>query len=274
MDYHATMRRNPLRTQILLRAALPWLKKWILLQAACIAVFAVCGEYERAGTISFIYIANALLFLFLVPAGIAFATGNRVPLFPILRRRLSLTPQFIAGTHRREKSKAVLTVFSRSAFRLLAIGALTLTPILFALLLFHFHRWTVSVPFGQSLAEKHHSNFANGFLLVYLIVSAAVSEEIIFRHYLLNRILATAAGKRRSRFRVFVASCLAITISSFVFMLGHASMVSPEWMKYAQTFVLGACLGCVQLFAGTEACIFGHLLFNATMAIAAQWLAS
>jgi len=251
MDYHATMRRQPSRTHLLLRAALPWLKRWILLQAACITVFAVCGEYERAGTISFIYIANSMLFLFLVPAGMMFAAKNRVPLFPVLRRKFSLTPRTIAG----------------------AIAALTMAPILFALLLFHFHHWTVAVPFGQSLAEEHHSSFANGFLLVYLIVSAAVSEEIIFRHYVLNRILAIVAGRRRSRSHIFLATGLAITISSFVFMLGHASMVSPEWMKYAQTFVLGLCLGCVQLVAGTEACIFGHLLFNATMAVAAKWLA-
>jgi membrane protease YdiL (CAAX protease family) len=199
-------------------------------------MFYITGDIRRAGPMAVFYLTNSMLMLLLVPVGIHYATAQAAPSFSLF-----------AG-----KAPGPGTM--------LQFILLLLLPVLSTLGLFSLVQWKPDPALLTALSPAEHSRRANLFLMAYLLISAAITEEILFRHYLVPRV----AGLFHNRAIAFPA---AVLISAAVFALGHSAMVSPAWIKYLQTLILGIALGICRVRLGSDYGILLHLCFNAAAAI-------
>jgi len=93
---------------------------------------------------------------------------------------------------------------------------------------------------------------------VLLVLAFAFSEELFFRLGIQN-FLARYLRWQGNRYWA------AIALTSFVWTLGHAGVLDPNWVKFAQIFPVGLMLGWLFRKHGVEACILAHGLFNIIM---------
>lgn len=99
--------------------------------------------------------------------------------------------------------------------------------------------------------------------LTLTVLAAAWGEEVIFRlgiQSFLARHLKLHGGKY----------WLAILITAALWTLGHAGMMEPAWVKFAQIFPLGVGLGMLFWQYGVEAAILAHGTFNVVMMLLAE----
>lgn len=209
---------------------------WFAFQAVCLVSFALSGDLHRAMPSAVLYITNSMTLFLIVPAGIIWSFRATVPIFPLMRRR-----KFSV------RHPAVV-------FAILAAAStgLTAAVVLFA-------NWKPDSKLDAALETSGHSHFANALFALYLLISAPIAEEFVFRHYLQNRLMAL---NRSALYRL-----LAIVLVAAVFALGHGGMISPAWVKYAQVFGFGLALGVCQMTLGIECCIGLHLFFNLGAAV-------
>lgn len=109
------------------------------------------------------------------------------------------------------------------------------------------------------------------FYVLWLVVRAAIFEELIFRGFLfprLAKLLERCACERR------VALVIAACVSSAVFAAGHAQLADPMWYKVGQAFFLGVVLCRVTYKFSIDVASVFHALFNATVVLLAFWLDS
>lgn len=113
--------------------------------------------------------------------------------------------------------------------------------------------------FFKTLSERQSEllNINQGVSLMALLAFAtyAYFEELVFRLGIQNY-LAGLFGRGRGRY------WLAIALTSFVWALGHAGMVDPNWVKMLQIFAIGLSLGWLFRKCGIEACIIAHCVLN------------
>ncbi len=158
----------------------------------------------------------------------------------------------------------------RGCAELLALAAAALGCV--AALLF-FNGWKPDAGMARIFGDAPAGAVETAVLLGYVLISAAVSEELIFRHYLLNRLLAIGGGGVWTGWRGVGRAMPAILLATALWTLGHGGMIEPAWLKYAQIGVYGIALGVAQIRLGTEASVTLHLLFNAATPAMAAWLA-
>lgn len=94
-------------------------------------------------------------------------------------------------------------------------------------------------------------------LLTMVALLAPIQEELIFR-------LGLQGSLEWGCARIGAASWPAVVISSIVWSLGHAGMVTPVGFKEAQLLVVGGVLGYLRVRFGFWACLVAHLGLNST----------
>ncbi len=112
----------------------------------------------------------------------------------------------------------------------------------------------------KKLVDAIGQGTAENLLFFKGLVSAPLFEEIVFRHFLQRALGRILGGRPDSR-------AAAVFLASLFWSLGHAGVVSPEWVKLAQTLPLGLALGWLYERRGLESSVLAHFLFNGVSAI-------
>lgn len=103
-------------------------------------------------------------------------------------------------------------------------------------------------------------------LIMFLFgLESAFVEEINFRLVMQN-FFAEKFKLLRNNYWI------AISITSFIWALGHVNALDPQWVKFAQIFPIGIVLGLLYKKYGTESSILAHGSFNIIMIFLAQYL--
>ena len=91
---------------------------------------------------------------------------------------------------------------------------------------------------------------------VYLLLATlSVKEELCFRFFLQN-LLSRAFGSTNR------AHAGAIAVSTLLWTLGHAGVMEPNWVKFAQVAPVGMLLGWLNVRYGILSSIIVHLTLN------------
>jgi membrane protease YdiL (CAAX protease family) len=237
--------RIPLtRRAVLVKFASPWVLGWLLFVSAWAVGFGVIGDLRRALAVALGGGVNALLYLVLVPAGYHASVLAGSPALPLVRG----ARRGWSGIRGRIRGPVPVFLFS----------ALLLIPVVFTAFIYATRTLAPTPRVMQALEVETHAPAETALFVVFMLITAAVDEELVFRHYLLNR-LTVAFGARQSR---VLAPVSAVVLTTALFMLGHREMMDPAWLKYTQIALLGTALGVCQLRLGLECCIVLHLFFN------------
>ena len=102
-------------------------------------------------------------------------------------------------------------------------------------------------------------------LTVLVLIAFAFGEEILFRLGIQNYL---AQQFRRNGDKYWVA----VVLTSGLWALAHANILTPEWVKIVQIFPFGIVLGFLFKKYGLESCIFAHGIFNLSMMVIGPYL--
>ncbi|HHT65497.1 MAG: CPBP family intramembrane glutamic endopeptidase [Caldicoprobacterales bacterium] len=105
-----------------------------------------------------------------------------------------------------------------------------------------------SSPEGEKLMVYIYTFFTASIL-------APVTEEILYRHFVMA-LLARWFGSSKT------ALVLNLFISSLIFAIAHAGVVTSDWIKVVQILPVGMVFGWINLKKGVEHSIISHSLFN------------
>lgn len=95
-------------------------------------------------------------------------------------------------------------------------------------------------------------------LMALVFIAFAFGEEILFRLGIQNY-LAQQFRLNGNKYWV------AVVLTSGLWALAHANILTPEWIKIVQIFPFGIALGFLFKKYGLESCIFAHGIFNLSM---------
>ena len=95
-------------------------------------------------------------------------------------------------------------------------------------------------------------------LTALVLIAFAFGEEILFRLGIQNYL---AHQFRLDGNRYWIA----VVLTSGLWALAHANILTPEWVKIVQIFPFGIVLGFVFKKYGLESCILAHGIFNLSM---------
>ena len=102
-------------------------------------------------------------------------------------------------------------------------------------------------------------------LTAIVVIAFAFGEEILFRLGIQNYL---AQQFRLDGNKYWVA----VVLTSGLWALAHANILSPEWIKIVQIFPFGIVLGFLFKKYGLESCIFAHGIFNLIMMVLGAYL--
>lgn len=244
-----TSRSFAIRNGKVLARATPWVLGHVLFHLAVLMAAFIVQGLHPVRAIAFFYTINALAMMWVIPSGI---TWGR-----------------LAGSAGPLAWRADFRSRSRMAVRVLEYGGLLLLSLLISGLPILFAKWETHPDFNSSIPNLASDSTALLFL-GYLLVSAPLAEEPIFRQYLLCRLIVffrrhVTLGQRNtgSVFRKRGPVFLSIAATTILFAAGHMHMIEPMWIKWYQISVLGVALGICQLRFGLLATIGLHFLLNA-----------
>jgi membrane protease YdiL (CAAX protease family) len=177
---------------------------------------------------------------------------------------------------RRPHLPLVSTLFGENHFRrrvrwddcllvgaVVTIGALAYTIALFTLTGPRLSS-IITEKFGDRL--KPSLMVEGSYLMTALLVVAfALGEELVFR----LGIQSFLARHLNLKGRKYWIAILATTI---LWTLGHAGVMEPAWVKFAQVFPLGIALGVLFWRYGVEITIGVHAVYNVAMMFLAPFL--
>lgn len=95
-------------------------------------------------------------------------------------------------------------------------------------------------------------------LTALVLIAFAFGEEILFRLGIQNYL---AQQFRLNGDKYWIA----VVLTSGLWALAHANILTPEWIKIVQIFPFGIALGFLFKKYGLESCIFAHGIFNLSM---------
>ena len=95
-------------------------------------------------------------------------------------------------------------------------------------------------------------------LTALVLIAFAFGEEILFRLGIQNY-LAHQFRLNGNKYWI------AVVLTSGLWALAHANILTPEWVKIVQIFPFGIVLGFVFKKYGLESCILAHGIFNLSM---------
>ena len=102
-------------------------------------------------------------------------------------------------------------------------------------------------------------------LTALVLIAFAFGEEILFRLGIQNYL---AKQFRLDGDKYWVP----IVLTSGLWALAHANILTPEWVKIVQIFPIGIALGFLFRKYGLESCIFAHGIFNLSMMFIGPYL--
>lgn len=211
---------------------------WLAFQIVAMTVLLFTGNWERANTAVTFYVTNALALFVILPAGLYWQSHNGMPAFPLLIKGPSRTP------------------IQKRTFVLLA--AITLIPLVLSSILLLLIPWRADASQTKRLEPSLHGQASNLLFGTFLLMSAAVAEEAIWRHYFLGRLVAFL----RRWICPPSAARIAAVVTSLIFVCGHASMLEPAWLKDVQILIYGISLAVCQVKLGTECAVLVHFIYN------------
>lgn len=207
------------------------------------------------------HVAFHILFLIFFIAAGASALGVGIAIFYVMLALFAWvllpTGSYWASLRRRQPLSLLAGRPLVPRSRLPLFTALFLVPQLVSFTAFALFPWETGKELSEQLKEGSPSPVVLMVLALYLIVSAPVAEELIFRHYALNRL---AALKQ-------IGLVGASLLTTLVFAMGHTGMMEPAWLKWLQISLFGISLAICQIRINTEACILLHLLLNISAAV-------
>lgn len=220
-------------------------RRLALLVAGYFAISIICSA--ALGTLSdgTSMLLNTLLFdaiVLLVTAAPAYAYFKRLayPVGPLFR--------WLMRKH--EKASARRT----PSLMLLPLAVLFVLCLVVSIVPLFLIPWRYEA-MGSSLAAMAA---ANPLGTLWYVGRAAVSEEFLFRGYLLPRFESILRQLGFTR----LAWPLATFFVSAWFALGHTLLMSPVWLKVSQAFLLGISLAYTTRRSGIEGAIVFHGAFN------------
>ncbi len=133
-------------------------------------------------------------------------------------------------------------------------GSIVYSAVLFLLARPHIAETLQRVfPMGEDTDTGTYTPFT-----LLLVLAFAFGEEITFRLGIQN-FLAKYLKWQGNRYWA------AIAMTSLLWTIGHAGVLDPGWVKFAQIYPVGLMLGWLFGRHGVEACILAHGLFNVIM---------
>lgn len=227
-DYTRAVRRSMLPTLLLL-----------LFHTAVAMLAFAAGYWKLFGTLSVFFIASTCFLPLLGATGQVWAAQNGLSGSAYLQGRLP--EETLHG-------------------RLPILPGLLLLPVFAGAALVIMAPWKVDPALTSRLSAAGSSHHAKLFFTAYLVISAPVVEEIIWRHYFINRIAGPIRGSASTRW------ITAIFISALIFAMGHTGMIQPLWVKALQVLTMAITAGVAQVIFCTEAAILVHFVFNVSSA--------
>ncbi|HHU48580.1 MAG: CPBP family intramembrane glutamic endopeptidase [Caldicoprobacterales bacterium] len=135
---------------------------------------------------------------------------------------------------------------------------LILIPIPF-LILWTFFWFGFASPEPTELALASTPEGDSPMVYIYTFYTASVlapiTEEILYRHFAMG-LFARWFGSSK------LALVLNIWLSSLIFAIAHAGVVTADWIKIVQILPVGMVFGWINLKKGLEHSILCHSLFN------------
>lgn len=112
-------------------------------------------------------------------------------------------------------------------------------------------------PTDLALASTPEGNSPMNYIYTFFTASilAPVTEEILYRHFVMG-LLARWFGSSKA------AVVLNIWVSSLVFAIAYAGVVTDDWIKIMQILPAGVVFGWINRKKGLEHSILAHSLFN------------
>ena len=112
-------------------------------------------------------------------------------------------------------------------------------------------------PTNLALASTPKGNRLMDYVYTFFTASimAPVTEEILYRHFTMS-LLTRWFGNGKT------AVVLNICISSLIFAIAHAGVVTEDWIKIVQILPVGMVFGWINYKKGVEHSILSHSLFN------------
>ena len=145
---------------------------------------------------------------------------------------------------------------NRKSWLVTVMGMVTSLLIFSTLLLYFTGAETSSLIRGLQNQLVASESFSMVGILI--VLQFAFIEEILFRLGIQNYLSNLLGGSN-------TAHWIAIIISTSIWTLAHAGMLTPEWVKFVQIFFIGLGIGWLNKNYGIEACIITHCLFNIIM---------
>lgn len=193
--------------------------------------------------------------LLLCVGGAGLAMKQHHPALPLLRRMLGPRAyrEVRQGPDRRELTFrwGALVVTCAAAMAVLTVGIL-------------FFAVTLGLEVRPSEELAHLLESMRGragsfpIALFLYVLRAALWEEVLVRGFLLVGLERLLQSWRNGGWG-------ALCLSSAIWAMGHAGMMTPEWIKLVQVFVLGLLLGGLYRRLGLEASFSAHALHNVAM---------
>lgn len=178
--------------------------------------------------------------------GIYYCTKLGIVEIPLLRRLSGKIDNFEMITWRNYMTSVILVV----------AGAILFSVVLFKL---------TSPQLSEAMKQLSKDQGARlgissepTVLAAFVVITFAFGEEILFRLGIQNY-LAQQFRLNGNKYWV------AVVLTSAIWALAHANILSPEWVKIVQIFPFGIALGFLFKKYGLESCIFAHGIFNLSM---------
>lgn len=214
-----------------------------------IAVVVLIPNFFEVMSLPTLLVTDAIVFLrtlIFTCMGIYYCSELGIVEIPLIKRRSAKIDSFEMISPR----NYITTIIG------VVVGA-----ILFSVILFKLTSPQISEAMKQ-LSEVQGAKLGIGdepsVLTALVLIAFAFGEEILFRLGIQNYL---AKQFRLNGDKYWVA----VVLTSGLWALAHANILTPEWIKIVQIFPFGVALGFLFRKYGLESCIFAHGIFNLSM---------
>ena len=221
----------------------------VILLVLDIAVALLVPNFFEVTPLYSLLIIDAIVFVRTVIftcMGIYYCSTLGIVEIPLIKRLFGKTDGFEMAT----RQNYIITIIG------VVVGA-----ILFSVILFKLTSPRLSDAIKQ-LSENQGAKFGisdePSVLLALVVITFAFGEEILFRLGVQNY-LAKQFRLNGNKYWV------AVVLTSGLWSLAHANILTPEWVKIVQIFPFGIALGFLFKKYGLESCILAHGIFNLSM---------
>lgn len=226
--------KNPFRVKPVFKRLMPIFILFVSIEIICGILMMIASD-SQSGRMSIILsqIIQTVLFSLCLVAGYSESVRANIPAAPFLR----VCSQAKNTKHGKNHTEFTLEQLFFTFFIIIA-GSMII--------------WIIFKP--EITKEAKERLLKTGWEkagVVFLVLSAAIFEEIVFRFFLMAKILRSSKNL-----------LLAVLLSSLIWAFCHIGMVEPWWAKVLQIFYVGIILGYTRTRRGIEPAIILHIMMN------------